>query len=392
MPTSATAPAPTAPNPREHDGLTISPAYDGTTIVQAELSSTAAEIVVTAIHALTDPPSDGDTRTPARRRADALVQMAELALAAIQRRRPTGRPGPCPSCSVVIDWTTLTGETGAGSTATTPAPSTTPTSNGSCVTAPSAGSSPAPTASPSTSAGPDERSHPSSDERWPSATTAAATPDAHRPHGWTRAHHVIHWNDGGTTVLVNLVSLCDHHHHVVHLPGWTAKFDGHTFTVFTTRRHRSHVATRGAPMPSSGVEIRTFESTDADAVVALWQACELTRPWNDPRKDIARKLAVDDGLFLVGTVGGDVVASVMAGYDGHRGWVNYLAVDPSRRGEGHGRTLMQEAETLLAARGCPKVNLQVRDTNAEALAFYERLGYVVDAAVSMGKRLESDDA
>jgi ribosomal protein S18 acetylase RimI-like enzyme len=124
----------------------------------------------------------------------------------------------------------------------------------------------------------------------------------------------------------------------------------------------------------------------------LWQACELTRPWNDPHKDIARKAAVDDELFLVGTVGGVVVASVMAGYDGHRGWVNYLAVDPGRRGEGHGRALMQEAETRLAARGCPKVNLQVRDTNAEVLAFYERLGYVVDAAVSMGKRLESDDA
>ena len=140
------------------------------------------------------------------------------------------------------------------------------------------------------------------------------------------------------------------------------------------------------------MDIRPFESRDTASVVGLWEACELTRPWNDPRRDIARKVAVDDGLFLVGEVDGAVVASVMAGYDGHRGWVNYLAVDPARRGHGHGRALMHEAEARLAARGCPKVNLQVRDTNDGVLAFYARLGYVVDAAVSMGKRLESDEA
>jgi ribosomal protein S18 acetylase RimI-like enzyme len=140
------------------------------------------------------------------------------------------------------------------------------------------------------------------------------------------------------------------------------------------------------------VEIRTYAGADNAAVVALWQACDLTRPWNDPHKDIARKVAVDDGLFLVGTVDGVIVASVMAGYDGHRGWVNYLAVDPDHRGDGYGRALMAEAEARLAARGCPKVNLQVRATNADVLAFYEHLGYVVDAAVSMGKRLESDQA
>ncbi len=143
-------------------------------------------------------------------------------------------------------------------------------------------------------------------------------------------------------------------------------------------------------MAHSGMEIRTFAVSDADAVVALWQRCELTRPWNDPHKDIARKVSVADDLFLVGTEAGTVISSVMAGYDGHRGWVNYLAVDPDRRGHGAARALMAEAETRLAARGCPKVNLQVRDTNTEVLAFYERLGYVVDAAVSMGKRLESD--
>ena len=94
--------------PRRHDGLTISRAYGGTTIVHAELSSTAAEIVETAIHALTDPPADGDPRTPARRRADALVQMAELALAAIHTT-PDGPTRALPACSIVIDWQTLTG-------------------------------------------------------------------------------------------------------------------------------------------------------------------------------------------------------------------------------------------------------------------------------------------
>ncbi|MGZ4797697.1 MAG: GNAT family acetyltransferase [Acidimicrobiia bacterium] len=140
------------------------------------------------------------------------------------------------------------------------------------------------------------------------------------------------------------------------------------------------------------MEIREFRRADADAVVALWRACDLTRPWNDPHEDIARKVAVSDDLFLVGVVDGVVVASVMAGYDGHRGWINYLAVAPERRGEGRGRALMADAERRLAGRGCPKVNLQVRDTNTAVLAFYEHLGYAVDAAVSMGKRLESDGA
>jgi ribosomal protein S18 acetylase RimI-like enzyme len=145
-------------------------------------------------------------------------------------------------------------------------------------------------------------------------------------------------------------------------------------------------------MPHCAVDIRGFEPSDAGAVVALWRACDLIRAWNDPHKDIARKVAVADGLFLVGSVDGAVVASVMGGYDGHRGWVNYLAVAPDRRGEGSGRALMDAVEARLRAVGCPKINLQVRDTNAAVLAFYEHLGYAVDAAVSMGKRLESDDA
>jgi ribosomal protein S18 acetylase RimI-like enzyme len=136
--------------------------------------------------------------------------------------------------------------------------------------------------------------------------------------------------------------------------------------------------------------IRPFREDDTEPVVALWEEAGLTRPWNDPRKDIARKLRVQREWFLVVEDGGQVVASVMAGYDGHRGWVNYLAVAHSHRGRGLGRALMAEVERLLGEAGCPKVNLQVRATNEEALGFYERLGYKMDDAVSLGRRLEHD--
>jgi ribosomal protein S18 acetylase RimI-like enzyme len=138
------------------------------------------------------------------------------------------------------------------------------------------------------------------------------------------------------------------------------------------------------------MRIRAFRANDEAAVVALWERCRLTRPWNDPRKDIARKLTVQPELFLVGEAGGAVVASVMAGYEGHRGWVNYLAVSPEHRRKGWGKALMQEVEKALAARGCPKINMQVRTSNTEAIAFYRRLGYMPDEAVALGKRLIPD--
>jgi len=138
------------------------------------------------------------------------------------------------------------------------------------------------------------------------------------------------------------------------------------------------------------MQIRPFDPEDEPAVVALWKQCGLTRPWNDPHKDIARKLAVQPELFIVGVTGGAVMASVMAGYEGHRGWMNYLAVAPAFRGRGFARALMQHVEALLLGRGCPKVNLQVRTSNAEAIAFYRHLGYVQDEAVSLGKRLIPD--
>ena len=136
--------------------------------------------------------------------------------------------------------------------------------------------------------------------------------------------------------------------------------------------------------------VRAFMLADEDAVVALWERCGLTRPWNDPRKDIRRKLAVQPDLFLVLDVDGTVVGTAMAGYGGHRGWVNYLAVDPGHQRQGYGRVLMEEVERRLAALGCPKINLQIRHENEVAQEFYRRLGYTLDAAVSMGKRLEID--
>ncbi|MBD3242578.1 MAG: GNAT family acetyltransferase [Chitinivibrionales bacterium] len=139
------------------------------------------------------------------------------------------------------------------------------------------------------------------------------------------------------------------------------------------------------------MDVRPFESADEPAIVRLWADCGLVVPWNDPARDIRRKLAVQPELLLVGTENGRIVATVMAGYDGHRGWINYLAVHPDKRRRGIGARVMAEAERLLRDRGCAKINLQVRTSNREVIAFYERLGFKTDDIVSMGKRLESDD-
>ncbi len=139
------------------------------------------------------------------------------------------------------------------------------------------------------------------------------------------------------------------------------------------------------------MQIRAFAPADQDAVIALWQACELTRAWNDPKRDIARKMTTQPELFLVGLLDGQLIASVMAGYDGHRGWVNYLAVSPQHQRQSYARQMMQTAERLLEARGCPKLNLQIRSSNAQVIEFYRRLGYVQDDVVSMGRRLIADN-
>jgi ribosomal protein S18 acetylase RimI-like enzyme len=142
-----------------------------------------------------------------------------------------------------------------------------------------------------------------------------------------------------------------------------------------------------------GGGIRPFRSEDTETVVALWRQAGLVVPWNDPYRDIERKLSVQPELFLVveGDAG-ELIGTAMAGYDGHRGWVNYLAVDEAHRGSGLGAELMAEAERLLVGRGCPKLNLQVRSSNTDVIEWYRSLGYEPDNAVSLGKRLIPDVA
>jgi len=137
--------------------------------------------------------------------------------------------------------------------------------------------------------------------------------------------------------------------------------------------------------------IRPYECSDEVPVVQLWTDCGLIVPWNAPHRDILRKLEVQPEMFLVGCLDGHIIATVMAGYDGHRGWINYLAVHPNHQGTGIGRSMMDEAEIRLRAAGCPKINLQVRSTNAEVIEFYKKIGYKVDDVVSLGKRLEPDE-
>jgi ribosomal protein S18 acetylase RimI-like enzyme len=139
------------------------------------------------------------------------------------------------------------------------------------------------------------------------------------------------------------------------------------------------------------VVIRPFERADERQVVELWRRCGLLRPWNDPHRDIVRKAAVQPDLFLVGDVDGLIVATAMAGYDGHRGWINYLAVAPERRLQGMGLAIVAHAEQALLDMGCPKINVQVRADNATAIGFYEAAGFRFDDVVSLGKRLVPDD-
>ena len=138
------------------------------------------------------------------------------------------------------------------------------------------------------------------------------------------------------------------------------------------------------------MKIRSFQSDDQKAVIRLWSDCGLVVPWNNPHHDIARKAKVQSDMFLVACSNGQILATVMAGYDGHRGWINYLAVHPNYQRTGIGRAIMDEAENRLRAAGCPKINLQVRNTNTKVIEFYKKIGFKVDDVVSLGKRLISD--
>jgi ribosomal protein S18 acetylase RimI-like enzyme len=140
-------------------------------------------------------------------------------------------------------------------------------------------------------------------------------------------------------------------------------------------------------MTESKLVVRPYVETDEAQVIQLWREVLPDNPsWNVPKADIDRKLAVQRELFLVGDLDGEIVGTVMAGFDGHRGWVHLVAVATKQRHQGFGRAMMIEAEKKLRDIGCTKINLQVRATNQGVIDFYEKLGYSVEERVSMGKR------
>lgn len=141
-------------------------------------------------------------------------------------------------------------------------------------------------------------------------------------------------------------------------------------------------------MTGEDIVIRPFRCEDQEEVIRLWEDCGLIVPQNDPKNDIRRKCAFQPGLFLVGRGEGGIVATVMAGYEGHRGWINYLAVIPQCRHRGVGRRMMQEAEKKLRVMGCPKINLQVRSANTGVIEFYKKIGFGRDDVISLGKKLD----
>jgi RimJ/RimL family protein N-acetyltransferase len=144
------------------------------------------------------------------------------------------------------------------------------------------------------------------------------------------------------------------------------------------------------PDPRDGLTVRACLPGDEEVVVALWRACGLVVPANEPHRDFARKLAFQPGLLMVAEDAGAVVGAIMAGYEGHRGWIYYLGVRPDRRLKGIGRRLVEEAESRLRTFGCPKVNLMVRHSNPGVVAFYEKLGFARDEVSCMGRRLVDD--
>ncbi len=135
------------------------------------------------------------------------------------------------------------------------------------------------------------------------------------------------------------------------------------------------------------LRIRSYQASDQSAVIDLWHRCHLVVPQNDPQKDIEMKNRVQADLFFVGEISSRIVATVMAGYDGHRGWIYYLAVDPDYQRQHIGRRMMEKTESELKKRGCPKINLQVRASNQAVISFYEHLGFSNDDVIGLGKRL-----
>ena len=143
--------------------------------------------------------------------------------------------------------------------------------------------------------------------------------------------------------------------------------------------------------PAEDFTIDCYRAGDEAELLALWQACGLVVPWNNPRADIARKTADSPGLFFVGKIGERLVASCMAGYDGHRGWIYYLAVHPSLQRSGYAARLVSHCENKLRELGCPKIDLMVRNTNQAVIAFYQAIGFDLDPVVVLSKRLQADE-
>ena len=141
---------------------------------------------------------------------------------------------------------------------------------------------------------------------------------------------------------------------------------------------------------SSNFAIRQFAPNDTNRVIFIWEQCDLVRNWNNPNFDIQRKLNFQKELFFVGLLNDEIIATAMFGYDGHRGWLNYFAVLPNFQKRGFGKQLMTFGEMALIEKGCPKLNLQIRNDNTKAINFYQKVGYKEDAAVSFGKRLIED--
>ena len=142
------------------------------------------------------------------------------------------------------------------------------------------------------------------------------------------------------------------------------------------------------PKPVAALTIAPIEDADAADVVALWQRCGLTRPWNDPASDIALARKEANSTVLVGRDGGAIVATAMVGHDGHRGWVYYVATDPEHRGKGHGRAIMAAAEDWLRQTGIAKMQLMVRRENAAAGAFYQSIGYAEAQTIVFARWLD----
>jgi ribosomal protein S18 acetylase RimI-like enzyme len=136
--------------------------------------------------------------------------------------------------------------------------------------------------------------------------------------------------------------------------------------------------------------IRHYKTGDEKDVIELWEQCGLVAPQNNPKRDIERKLKVNPGWFLVGELKGKIVSTCMVGYEGHRGWINYLVVSGRYQRRGFASQIMSKAEKILRDAGCPKINIQIRTSNTDVIEFYKAIGFKKDDVLSMGKRLVQD--